>query len=232
MRLDYVLYSLAVILFAITAITFALVAEQEVRNIYMISTALVGVLSIGGGYLLRPKTPTKMIQTEEPKPETVVNEPVLLTQNAEAQAPKASPTENLVFDSSQVKANTSVEGSSSEPASLPKPSVEPPSSVVMETTKLEVPPTAALSAPMTPAAISAPLPKPALEPPETQETNSNNKFVQIRGISERRANQLMANGINTIQDLASASATDLASKLNVSPKIVKMWIGSAKKLVK
>ena len=71
--------------------------------------------------------------------------------------------------------------------------------------------------------------------PETQiptSSTGHNAFSQIRGINQNRASQLQANGINTLADLAKASSEDLAEKLSISPKIVKMWIGSAKKLLK
>ena len=58
------------------------------------------------------------------------------------------------------------------------------------------------------------------------------EFAGIRSINEKRAEQLKANGINNLRELSNADALDLAAKLNVSPKIVKMWIGSAKKLAK
>ena len=39
-------------------------------------------------------------------------------------------------------------------------------------------------------------------------------------------------GVNSVEDLAKASPEDLAAKLEVSPRIVKMWVGTAKKMVK
>ncbi len=58
------------------------------------------------------------------------------------------------------------------------------------------------------------------------------ELSQIRGINAKRVEQLKANGINSIEDLAKASSSDLAAKLAVSEKIVKMWIGIAKKQTK
>jgi predicted flap endonuclease-1-like 5' DNA nuclease len=62
--------------------------------------------------------------------------------------------------------------------------------------------------------------------------SSTNELFQIRGINSKRSEQLRFNGINSLSDLAGASSSDLAAKLDISEKIVKMWIGSAKKLVK
>jgi predicted flap endonuclease-1-like 5' DNA nuclease len=83
-------------------------------------------------------------------------------------------------------------------------------------------------APIVEAAIPASSPVEVNAQPTSAESKS--EFSRIRGIGEKRATELKANGINTIEDLANASPEDLAAKLNVSPKIVKMWIGSAKKL--
>jgi predicted flap endonuclease-1-like 5' DNA nuclease len=69
-------------------------------------------------------------------------------------------------------------------------------------------------------------------PAPTAKDEPESELTQIRGISKVRADQLKANGINSIKALAEASPIDLAAKLEVSPKIVKMWIGTAKKLVK
>jgi predicted flap endonuclease-1-like 5' DNA nuclease len=62
-------------------------------------------------------------------------------------------------------------------------------------------------------------------PPPTPET------MKVKGIGEKRAAQLKALGINSIEDLARASAKDLATKLQISPKITGKWIENAKGIV-
>jgi len=57
------------------------------------------------------------------------------------------------------------------------------------------------------------------------------ELTEIKGIGARRAEQLKALGFTRIEDLAKASAEDLASKLKISPKITKRWIENAKKLL-
>jgi predicted flap endonuclease-1-like 5' DNA nuclease len=57
------------------------------------------------------------------------------------------------------------------------------------------------------------------------------ELTRIKGIKEKRAGQLRALGINDAEDLAKASAKDLASKLKISPKIVRRWIEEAKELL-
>ena len=57
-------------------------------------------------------------------------------------------------------------------------------------------------------------------------------LTQVKGIGEKRALQLKALGINSVDELATASAKNIAKKLKVSPKIVKRWIDSAKEIVK
>jgi len=56
-------------------------------------------------------------------------------------------------------------------------------------------------------------------------------LTEVKGIGEKRAEQLKAININSVEDLAKASARDLATKLKISPKITRKWIGNAKKLV-
>ncbi len=55
-------------------------------------------------------------------------------------------------------------------------------------------------------------------------------LTEVKGIGEKRAEQLKTLGINSIEDLAQASAKDLAAKLKISPKITGRWIENAKKL--
>jgi predicted flap endonuclease-1-like 5' DNA nuclease len=56
------------------------------------------------------------------------------------------------------------------------------------------------------------------------------ELTKVKGIGAKRSEQLKALGINTIEDLAQASAENLASKLKISPKITGKWISEAKKL--
>lgn len=58
------------------------------------------------------------------------------------------------------------------------------------------------------------------------------ELTEIRGIGEKRKDQLESIGIHSINELVGASVEDLAAKLEVSPKRVKAWIENAKKLVK
>jgi predicted flap endonuclease-1-like 5' DNA nuclease len=92
-------------------------------------------------------------------------------------------------------------------------------------------------------ATTAPLP-PALPPKPTQteavkeETPTpmptvealppTPEIMKVKGIGEKRAAQLKALGINSIEDLARTSAKDLATKLQISPKITGKWIENAK----
>jgi len=74
---------------------------------------------------------------------------------------------------------------------------------------------------------------PTAEEAETaaQATPSVVTLTQVRGIGEKRAEQLKTLGVKSVEDLASASEKDLAAGLKISPKITKRWIENAKKLV-
>jgi predicted flap endonuclease-1-like 5' DNA nuclease len=56
------------------------------------------------------------------------------------------------------------------------------------------------------------------------------ELTEVKGIGEKRAEQLKGLGINSIENLAKASAKDLAARLKISPKITGKWIENAKKL--
>jgi predicted flap endonuclease-1-like 5' DNA nuclease len=66
-------------------------------------------------------------------------------------------------------------------------------------------------------------------PKET--TPTGRELTEVKGIGAKRAEQLKALNIVSVEDLAKASAKELASKLKVSPKITERWIENAKKLV-
>ena len=64
----------------------------------------------------------------------------------------------------------------------------------------------------------------------TEATPPVSELTKVKGIGAKRADQLKALGINSIRDLANASAKDLAKKLEISPKITTRWIENAKAL--
>ena len=53
-------------------------------------------------------------------------------------------------------------------------------------------------------------------------------LTQVKGIGEKRATQLKALGINSTDELAKASAKDIAKKLKISQKTVAKWIDAVK----
>jgi predicted flap endonuclease-1-like 5' DNA nuclease len=59
---------------------------------------------------------------------------------------------------------------------------------------------------------------------------STMKLTQVKGIGEKRASQLKALGINSVDDLFKASEETVAKKLKISPRIVEKWIENAKEL--
>lgn len=57
------------------------------------------------------------------------------------------------------------------------------------------------------------------------------ELTQVKGIGEKRAEQLKAVGIVTVADLSTASAEELAEKLQVSSKITGRWVKNARDLL-
>jgi predicted flap endonuclease-1-like 5' DNA nuclease len=156
MRSDYTLYVVAVIFFVLTTVVSAY--QVDFREVWVVTTAVLGLLSVGLGYSQRPK----------PQP---------------------------------IAAATSIE--------TPTATVAP------------VPPQA------TSAVTEVAEPKPIAV---TETIPRRLRLTKIRGIGDKRAEQLKALGINNLEDLANASAKDLAVKLNISPKMTGRWIDSAKQL--
>lgn len=170
MRLDYTFYILAAVFFLVAAFSFVMVAEQNGRNLYFVSTAILGILFAIIGFLMKPK-PKSEPQSTTPPQQAIIT--------PEQETPQQTSTE-------------------------PAPATPSPQTLTAE------PPAQ----------------------PTVAAADVTSELTQIRGISKARAEQLKANGIETLKALAEASPEVLAAKLQVSPKIVKMWIGSAKKLAK
>jgi predicted flap endonuclease-1-like 5' DNA nuclease len=189
MRSDYLLYILAAVSFTITVVSLILVLDQTEKNLWVISTFVLGLFALGLGYYQRPGAKAVPVTVTEIKP----------SQQTEL----------------QVQENTTQ-------AIAPTTTVETP---IMPT---QTSATATEIVARTP----APIPEPTVLPEPAASTNPQNALATIRGINANRTEQLKAVGIRSIEDLANASPDELASKLSISPKITRMWIGSAKKLKK
>ena len=108
MRLDYTLYVLAALLLIITVIPFVVTiegVESDTRSLWVVTTVVLGLLSIGLGYTQRPKTEAQACQ------------PAVSTQAqpAEMEAPKQektlTPTEPaMVENAASTMALTQVKG--------------------------------------------------------------------------------------------------------------------------
>jgi predicted flap endonuclease-1-like 5' DNA nuclease len=166
MRSDYALYVVAIIFFIITGISSAIGLAELERNLWIVTTAVLGLLFAGLGYTQRPR----------PKGRIIVETP--------ASTPAQTPATTAL----------------TPPAST---AIEP---VVMEVKeeKIEV---------------------------TTEAAPTVLGLTEVKGIGEKRKQQLNMLGINSIDDLAKASADELAQKLKISPKITGKWIENAKALL-
>jgi predicted flap endonuclease-1-like 5' DNA nuclease len=150
------LYAVAIIFFILTGAVAAIYWTEQ--QLWVVTTAVLGLVFIGLGY------------TQRPKPTTTTTTTTSLATTAPAPpGPQPAPTQTQMEE------------------------------------------------------VETPPPVPTVEvPPPTPET------MKVKGIGEKRAAQLKAVGINSIEDLAKASAKDLATKLQISPKITGKWIENAK----
>lgn len=173
MRLDYALYAVAIILFIVTGVALAY-PSVEPKELWVVSTTVLGLIFIGLGYLQRPKPQARAVTVETPQP---------------AAAPAA------------------VTPPSAETATpQPVEQVTPPAEQVSPSTPQEAPLEAATEMPVL-------------------------SLTDVKGIGQKRAEQLRGIGITSVESLAVASAEDIASKLKVSPKIAGAWIEEAKRLI-
>ena len=158
MRSDYALYVIAIVFFILTGVIVVAysVAQQE-QQLWIVTTAVLGLVFIGLGYTQRPK---QMISTEAT--------PMLTS------PPPPPPTPITVKEEPRKEQLEKI----TEPQTLPS------------------------------------------------------GLTQVKGIKEKRAQQLKAIGINSIEDLANASTNDIAAKLQISPKTTGRWIENAKELAK
>jgi predicted flap endonuclease-1-like 5' DNA nuclease len=62
MRSDYLLYLLAAVFFIITATSLALVIDQMQKSLWVVTTVVLGLFSVGLGYYQRPKSTTAASQ--------------------------------------------------------------------------------------------------------------------------------------------------------------------------
>jgi predicted flap endonuclease-1-like 5' DNA nuclease len=216
MRLDYTLYGLAIIFFIVAAVSLVVVSDQTVRVLLTITTAVIGLVSISAGFILKPKVqavasvPAPLVvqemSAEQPQSEVVQAEvPV-----DEASKIEATP-DSKVSDVSHADAVSQVDVAVANEVAANLP-VE--TSTPIDTTT-ETPPILNASVE---ASVSTEVPVADL--------------TRVKGIGEKRTTQLKANGITCIDDLARADALDLAAKLKVSPKIVEKWVVCAKDITK
>jgi predicted flap endonuclease-1-like 5' DNA nuclease len=198
MRSDITLYIVAAFFFIITAISAILIVEAE-RSLWIITTAVLGILSVGLGYSQRSRA---IVPAQTVKQATISAEPIAI-------APQTAPVEEKA---PEIQAAPTIEAT---------PVIETPIQPLDTETQpvIEAPP-----APIIPQE-----PAPAIQTETApNETAQESPLTKIKGIGEKRATQLNALGISTIEELAKASAEDVAKSLKISPKIVAKWVDGAK----
>ena len=162
MRLDYVLYALAILCFIVTGAVAAYAATQQ---LWIVTTAVIGLAFIGIGYTQRPR--------EEPERPMAVSPPP---------PPPTVPTSKPI----EIKTETKMPEVKVETPTVPAIQIRPPSVGLLD----------------------------------------------VKGIKDKRLQQLRSVGINSVEDLAKASPTELAAKLKIAPYFTGKWIESAKEILK
>jgi predicted flap endonuclease-1-like 5' DNA nuclease len=217
MRLDLALYVVAIVLFALAATVFVIVPADQGQLVYSVSVAVLGFLMIATGYVVRPKAQAPAQVQPVEAPSSPAAEPIQQASPIEVPVAPAVNVEAPVVEAPPPQPSAETPQS---PTEVPAPA-EPAESVVA---------TPVLTAPEPAPQLSAPAESPALA--SVVPVAAVSELTTIRGINAKRAEQLSAIGINTIEDLAKISPEDLAAKLGVDPRLAKMWVGTAKKQAK
>ena len=218
MRLDISLYVLAIVFFMISLLSVVLL-EGTMQTIWLIATVILGIVSLCLGFVQKPKnavsglpappaTPVQPTENLPPPPEPETPAPTLTT----------PPIENPPQTASEpITTATVVSQTETIPVQVPQEEPKMPAQIepvtatetkMLEPINVEVPQEVAAAG-----SVGSPL-------------------MQVSGIGEKRAAQLNALGIKTVDDLANASTQEVAESLKVSPKIVSKWVSGAKKLNK
>ena len=231
MRLDITLYVLAIVFFMIALLSVVLL-EGTKQSLWVITTGLLGTLSLGLGFVQRPKTakmvnPSQTATIEVPAPPAAVTTQPTETLPPPPPAPEMTPTAVAQpIETSQPAPETSAvtitqQIENVQPQEQQLPAVQAPA--------LETP-----AVPEKVVAVEMKVAEPVntAVPQQVAEVTVESPLMRVSGIGEKRAAQLNALGINTLDDLANASTKDIAKSLKVSPKIVAKWIAGAKQLNK
>jgi predicted flap endonuclease-1-like 5' DNA nuclease len=108
MRSDYALYAVAVILFALTITVVVL--TMEMRELWAVTTAVLGLLFLGLGYMQRPRPQEMMLKTTiEPAAPISTPPPATLATPATAVTVEER-AESIVETAPQVSELTKVKG--------------------------------------------------------------------------------------------------------------------------
>jgi len=203
MRLDYVSYAVAIVFFIVTlaAVVYSTAVEQQV---WVVTTVVIGLAFIGVGYTQRPRPAGPQVTTNAPPPPQSQPQP---------QQDQVQPTHQ------QAKIQQQTPQQQPEPLQQPE---QQPSEVTTAIAQPTVTDVGKLEE-------TKPAVEPAVEPvPPLQPTAG--ELTDVKGIGEKRADQLRALGILSVEDLSKASAKDLAARLKISQKITDKWIQNAREI--
>jgi predicted flap endonuclease-1-like 5' DNA nuclease len=96
MRSDYALYFVAAIFFVITVLSFAIELAQFERNLWIVTTFVLGLLFFGLGYMQRPRIRPARIEVAPPAPSPLPTAPTPAPTPAPVEVVKEEMTEPVV----------------------------------------------------------------------------------------------------------------------------------------
>jgi predicted flap endonuclease-1-like 5' DNA nuclease len=93
MRSDYTLYGLAVVFFLLTVVSFTMVKDQNEQTVWVGTTVVLGLISIGLGYYERPKAKKVAPQPAVPAPQPTMPQ---TSPETTVEAPKEESVETAI----------------------------------------------------------------------------------------------------------------------------------------
>jgi predicted flap endonuclease-1-like 5' DNA nuclease len=210
MRSDYALYVVAVIFFVITIISLLALSSDFERNLSAVATVVLGLLFAGVGYTQRPRAKTETAHapvTHAP----VTHAPVTHAPVTHAPVTQAPVTHAPVTHAPVTQAPVTHAPVTQAPVTQVALSPPAVSGTVKEAAQQKI--------------------EPVVEPITAAVQPLKMELTAVKGIKEKRAEQLRSLGISSVEQLANASAEDLAKRLKIAPYFTQRWVENAKEII-
>jgi predicted flap endonuclease-1-like 5' DNA nuclease len=245
MRLDYALYALSIIFSVITILLVLMQILGTDQFLYTLALIALSAVFLFVGFFAKPKTsqPTAtpatinlpIIQEAVVEEQAVTSPPEAVLEASEVPvAPEAVEVESPVMEATEAEEVIPTETAADIPVEAPESTSE-----LLQIKGISKKRAIKLNAlgiitirDLAKASPSDLAKKLKVSAKIVEDWLMQVSLTQVSGIGEKRATQLKEIGIILVDDLAGASAEDLASKLKVSAKVTAKWVTNAQEIIK